>query len=215
MKIIKSIGLIILIAATAVLSVKVKNNANSKEEPKYMGNVFYKKEVPIQTIDQIKPDQNRFKESDKQLELPAGMESPEIVRTPFPPRYNVPNRVAKTTQQLVTNHQVFDILNIDHQHYYDKDKKAYIMDNHFAEYENFLIGRFSDTIKKGLNPDPKLEHVDDYKGSKAPIKIDNVPKIFPEAVKTSLNYGNIRNNDPKVMKTATDPYSQIFGGRDK
>lgn len=182
--------------------------SNLRNSPKYLDNVVYTKSIPITMKNHH--TQQRFKEVE--TSVPTNLESPQIVPSlGYGPRYNVERSVARTMNQQLDNTQVFDVLYKDHKDYYSKDKKFFVLDNHFQETEEFLVNKFSKAIKEGVNWDPSLKHVDNYKKPTNNISITNVPSYHPEAVKTSLNYGDMAKDKVGVLRATSDPYNQIFG----
>lgn len=232
------IVLIVLLSAT-ILSSSVISGYNLKnrfdhrnnDSPKLMDSVLFKKPVKIET--DSSQSQSRFKEVAAN-EIPSNLETPVIRRSKdsqltsvpsnyispgqvdslgFGPRYNVDRRVAQKFQSSIYNKDQYDILYPTHQSYYDKDKRYFVLDNHFYETEKYLLNEFQDAIKKGVEWQPDLIHVDDYNKKQNPIKLENVPKFNPDAVKTSLNYGEMAKENTDVLRAASDPYSDIFGSR--
>lgn len=215
MKMTTFVTIICLFSYLTALTVTNKNlgKGKGKDSPKYMNNVIYRKSVPINSHQGSNIHQgNRFKELEY---VPTNLESPQIVPSlGFGPKYDMKARVARTYDQKIDNLQAFDILYKDHHDYYDKDKKYYVLDNHFQETEEYLLGKFSQAIKEGVQWDSNLKHVDDFKGN-VDIKLEGVPRYHPDAVKTSMNYGDLAPGNNGVMRASSDPYSDMFGSRDK
>jgi hypothetical protein len=215
MKIITLITIACILSCLTALRNKSKNlgREKTKDSPKIMNDVIYRKSIPIKSLQSNNAHHDsRFKELDY---VPKNLESPQIVPSlGFGPKYDLKGRVARTYDQKIDNLVAFDVLYKDHHDYYDKDKKYYVLDNHFQQTEEYLLGKFSQAIKEGVQWDSKLKHVDDYQG-KVDINLTNVPRINPDAVRTSMNYGELAPGNNGVMRASSDPYSDMFGSRDK
>ena len=222
----KVVIIIILACANLILSTHLlnhsrnhnkfrnRNHNRNHDKPKYMESVFFRKKIPIQHFSN-EVNQTRFKEYENSGI--KNLEDPKIVPSiGFGPRYNIPDRVARHyPNQAHFNDDTYVATYGTHENWYDKDKKAYIFDKNFERTEKYLLNNFKKAIDKNIKYDPKLVHVDDYKGTaKLNVDFTNAPKIQPEAVKTDMNYGELSNRkDNKVLRASTDPYSEIFGDR--
>lgn len=191
-KILKALILITTVVTLATISQSIKIHSSSHHKHSQSKN-------------------SRFKE----LEMtPTNLETPTIVSSlGYGDRFNVKRRVAQTQEQRISQLQAYDVLYKNHRDYYDKDKKLYIYDTHFEETEKYLIGKFADAIKKGVEWDSNLKHVDEYRGNKKNIDLSNSPRYNPDAAKTSLNYGELNTKNSNVKVTTSDPYSDMFGSR--
>lgn len=214
MKIVIASALLLLISVN-ILCLKVSSNLKIKNKQNLVENIVVNKETPVTNINNVDSlEFARFAQVNQ--DLPSNFETPTMVPSlGVGDRFNVKGRVASLNTPVLQPLDQYDVLYKSHHDYYDKDKRAFTLDNHFAQNENYLLNEFSEAITKGINWNPELEHVDDFKISpKFSIELNNVPKTFPEAVKTSLNYGEMKADNQGVMRTATDPYKQIFGARD-
>lgn len=221
MKIVICITLILL---SSVLSNNIRHRARSvdknSESPSIMQNVYIRKNVPV---DAVAGAETRFKEKEAEIENNTGMlSSPTLIKPVmkdsigYGNRYNVEHRVAQKQGQQITNKGAFNVVYKSHKDYYDKDKKFYVLDNNFAEEEQYLLNGFSEAVQKQVKWDKDLEHVDDYKDGGSKISFENAPvaKFNAEAARTNLNMGSITDTNPKSnFKTSSDPYGEMFGGR--
>lgn len=210
-------SLMLLVLSSSLNCLKITSYLKNKSSDKQnlVENVIIEKDTPVTSINNVDSIEfARFAQVNQ--DLPANFETPTMVPSlGTGDRFNVKGRVASLNTPVLQPLDQYDVLYKNHHDYYDKDKRAYVLDNHFAQNENYLLNQFSEAITKGINWNPELEHVDDFKTSpKFSIELNNVPKIFPDAVKTSLNYGEMKADNQGVMRTATDPYKQIFGSRD-
>jgi hypothetical protein len=223
MKIVICITLILL---SSVLSNHIRHRNHEKiadknsESPSIMSDVYIRKSVPVSAVAGA---ETRFKEKEVEKEINS-----EILRSPtlitpvmkdsigYGNRYNVEHRVAQKGGQQVNNKQAFSTVYQSHKDYYDKDKKYYVLDNNFAEEENYLLNGFSEAIQKQVKWDKDLVDVRDYKEGNGKISLDDapVPRFSPDAARTNLNMGSIVDTNPKSnFKASSDPYSEMFGGR--
>ena len=129
------------------------------------------------------------------------------------PRYDVSRRVARKFDSALYNKDQYDIIYPSHQDYYDKDKRLFVLDNHFYETEKYLLNGFQRAIQQGVNWQADLKHVDDYNKPQKSIDLKYAPKYHSEAVKSDLNYGEMARDNQQVLRAASDPYKEIFGSR--
>lgn len=185
-------------------------NSSSQDRPKLMESVVYKKAIPIESNSQQGAQQaQRFKEEENMKNL----ETPQIVPSiGFGPRYNLNDRIARGYSQSIKNSQSYDILYGSHANYYNKDKRAFVYDKHFEDTEKYLVNEFRQALTRSINFDPKLKHVDDYKGPQLRVDLSTAPKYNAEAVRSDMNYGQLTNKaDKNVLRGGSNPYKDVFG----
>jgi hypothetical protein len=199
-------------------SVTSSSTNESKENPKFMDSVVSRKAIPIVSSDNLKntegqsqlssnsntvqmQEDTRFKEKD--------FESPQIVPSiGFGERYDIQKRMNVNKQMKIDPLKAYDIVYKNHQHYYDKDKKMFMLDHHFYDTEDY-INKFSQTIANGIASDKDLVHVSDIRAPKS-INLESNPlKFNHEAVKTTLDYGEMQYQK-SVLTASSNPYNEII-----
>ena len=224
------------------------NTSQSKEKPKIMDSVFIRKSIPIQSSNNKNENITKLQENKNNNNIDSynsnnnssnvefytrfkELDSPQIIPSlGYEPKYNVEKRIASQNEQKIKPRDGYDLIYKDHKNYYDKDKKAYVLDHHIVDTHSYLT-TYTDTIAKAIGTHPDLVHVSEFDDKKsdnytkknyANIKDNaikavnnnmitaNPPKFHAEAVQTSLNYGDLAKAGANVLKASSDPYSEIF-----
>ena len=144
------------------------------------------------------------------------LEIPTIVKSLNPnsfDQFNVSNRLALMTPQVVNNRQAYDITYKTHQDFY-KDKTMHVFDPNFDKMENFLVNQFKSAIDSSIDYTANKNLVSVRDLDKNTLKVDqwNVARDAPYVNKEAMV--PMKNNDhykKNVKELTTDPYGAIVG----